>query len=65
METFVKSSFWSAGFSRSILIALKISLLRIITGQQREVPFIGISPTVSYLLANKKPHCCLQLDAVS
>lgn len=28
-------------------------------------PFIGVSPTLCYLLKEKKPLCCLQLAQVS
>lgn len=38
---------------------------RIIKGFPPVSPFIGVSPTLCYLLKEKKPLCCLQLAQVS
>lgn len=38
---------------------------RIVKGFPPVSPFIGVSPTLCYLLKEKKPLCCLQLAQVS
>lgn len=37
---------------------------RIVKGFPPVSPFIGVSPTLCYLLKEKKPLCCLQLAQV-
>lgn len=37
---------------------------RIVKGFPPVAPFIGVSPTLCYLLKEKKPLCCLQLAQV-
>lgn len=49
-------------FSIKILIALNFH--RIVKGFPPVSPFIGVSPTLCYLLKEKKPLCCLQLAQV-
>lgn len=41
-----------------------LSRFRIIKGFPPVSPFIGVSPTLCYLLKEKKPLCCLQLAQV-
>ncbi|XP_067632316.1 potassium channel subfamily T member 2 [Eurosta solidaginis] len=41
-----------------------IDYLRIVKGFPPVSPFIGVSPTLCYLLKEKKPLCCLQLAQV-
>lgn len=38
---------------------------RIVKGFPPVSPFIGVSPTLCYLLKEKKPLCCLQLAQVN
>lgn len=38
---------------------------RIVKGFPPVSPYIGVSPTLCYLLKEKKPFCCLQLAQVS
>lgn len=42
----------------------KSAFYRIIKGFPPVSPFIGVSPTLCYLLKEKKPLCCLQLAQV-
>ena len=37
---------------------------RIVKGFPPVTPYIGVSPTLCYLLREKKPLCCLQLAQV-
>lgn len=45
-------------------LTLPILPKRIIKGFPPVSPFIGVSPTLCYLLKEKKPLCCLQLAQV-
>lgn len=42
----------------------KMRYFRIVKGFPPVSPFIGVSPTLCYLLKEKKPLCCLQLAQV-
>lgn len=48
----------------SVSRALVLSPNRIVKGFPPVSPFIGVSPTLCYLLKEKKPLCCLQLAQV-
>lgn len=51
-------------FFSNYLIKKKTKCYRIVKGFPPVSPFIGVSPTLCYLLKEKKPLCCLQLAQV-
>ncbi|CAG5024108.1 unnamed protein product [Parnassius apollo] len=57
------SSFSSVGGS-DVRSAWRTDFSRIVKGFPPVSPFIGVSPTLCYLLKEKKPLCCLQLAQV-
>ncbi|XP_063373395.1 potassium channel subfamily T member 1 isoform X2 [Cydia amplana] len=58
------SSFSSLAGSETPHSAWRNDFTRIVKGFPPVSPFIGVSPTLCYLLKEKKPLCCLQLAQV-
>ncbi|XP_075990844.1 slowpoke 2 isoform X3 [Anticarsia gemmatalis] len=58
------SSFSSLAGSEVAHSAWRNDFTRIVKGFPPVSPFIGVSPTLCYLLKEKKPLCCLQLAQV-
>lgn len=52
-------------FIRFFYFIIFFYLYRIVKGFPPVSPYIGVSPTLCYLLKEKKPLCCLQLAQVN
>ncbi|XP_062525171.1 potassium channel subfamily T member 2 isoform X2 [Bombyx mori] len=63
-DDFTTSSFSSLAASDNAHSAWRNDFARIVKGFPPVSPFIGVSPTLCFLLKEKKPLCCLQLAQV-